>query len=221
MPRTPSDPVARLSKLEAARAEVKPGEVFGAEQMAVIVGLSWRQLRKYIDDDPAFPVLKRGGEGVSWELDGAAVLGHMIASARRVQEGRDQQRERTLFLAGLGGDAAVHSPPAANGGGSGTSAREMREEAQALGAQLDVQARVRVGRVAEGKLIERGEVERFLWGLLTALQTDVLAIEGRVDKAGTLEPALRQSVKELLADALGSMRAAAEGWIEGFDAAGH
>lgn len=218
MSRQPADPASRLAKLEAARAAVGADETFNLAEMAKVAGMTPRNFSPIVADDPAFPIVERGGEGVPFVFNGAAALDYMIAKARAVQADRERRTDRATFLAGLGSAAAVHSPPTASGNGSGSAARELMEDAKALSALIDVQAKLRAEKVAHGKLIDRAETEDFLWRWLSGLQSSVLAIEARVDKAGKLEPEVRAAVKDELAAALVEMRGELEKRIEAWNA---
>lgn len=215
--RAPSDPVARLAKLEAARAEVGADEQFNGREMADVIGMSWRNLAEIIAADSAFPLVQRGSEGVPFVFNGAAVLDYMIASARAVQAQRERQRGRATFLAGLGGDAAGPSPAGGEGAGSGSAARHLMEDARALSAFIDVQAKMRGEKEKQKELLRRDAVVDFLWRWISGLQANVLAIGARIDKANKLEPEIRAAVKDELAAALVSMRGELEQQIEAWD----
>jgi len=213
MSRRPADPIARLAKLEAARAAIDDTETFNARDMATI---AWRNMREIVAADQDFPVAVRGSEGVPFVFNGAAVLDYMIAKARSVQADRERRTDRATFLAGLGAQAGPS--PSGNSKGSGSAARELMEDAKALSALIDVQAKLRAEKVAQGKLIDRAETEDFLWRWLSGLQSSVLAIEGRIDKAGKIEPDIRTAVKDELAAALVEMRTELEKRIEAWNA---
>lgn len=221
--RLPSDPVARLAKLEATRPNVEPGEILNAEEMAAAAGMVWKNLKAIVDRDPDFPVLRRGGEGTPWQFEAAKALDHMIDRARAVQADRERRRDRVSVLAGLGSETGGGSPSGGDGqsAGSGSAARDMFEDARALSALIDVQAKLRAEKVAQGALLHRDKVESFLWRWLSALQSDVLAIEGRIDKVGMIEPVQREAIKAELATALVSLRGALEREIGKWNAPGH
>ncbi|MEA3044564.1 MAG: hypothetical protein QOH47_2402 [Sphingomonadales bacterium] len=220
MPRLPSDPVARLAKLEAARAQIGPDETFNGADMARVAGMTWRNMREIVAADPDFPVEKRGSEGVEYVFSGVATLDYMIAQARAVQADRGRRTDRASYLAGLGGDAAAHSPPTADGVGPGIAARELRESALAIKDFADARAKMRAERQKNGELLERSEVEGLLWALMTAMQAETMGITSKIDQAGQWEPAFRLQVEDALADVLVRVRARLEATIGEWDARG-
>lgn len=216
MPRLPSDPVARLPQWEAARKTIgRKRVVLNASEMAQALGMTLAGFKKLMARDPEVPVISRGAEGVPYEFDAAKVLDHLIASARATVRGRERRRAGVLRLAGLGPAGSALSPADAGGqqAGSGTAARDTFEEARALEKLIDVRAKLRVEMERHGQLLERGLVSNFLWRWLSSLQSEVLAIEGRIDKANRMEPATRRAVKDELAKILVGMRARLEEFI--------
>lgn len=214
MPRLPADPVGRLAKLEAIRGGVKPRTVVNAAELETALGITWRFLKQMIDTDPGFPVKVRGDMGVPWEFSLRKVLDHLIKQARAAQAGRERRRADVSRLAGLGTSAGVSSPGDPTGEGAGTAAREMLEEARALDALLSLQTRVRQERERQNQLLDRGKTQEFLWRWLSTLQSEVLAIRQRLDKANTLPPDVRQGLDDELASILVTMRDALQRAIE-------
>lgn len=217
--RAPSDPVARLAKLEAARAEVGPDETFKAEDMARVAGMTWRNMREIVAADPDFPIVSRGGPGLPYVFNGVAVLEYMIAGARAVQAKRAATEDRATFLAGIVSSPSDESPSGASrSGGPGVAAREMLEHVRTWDKIIDVRAKLRAEMVAAGDLVRRKDVDDFLWRWLSGLQSSVLAIEQRIDKANLLEPAVRRAVKDELNATLVTMRADLEKEIAAWNA---
>lgn len=219
MSRPPSDPIARLAKLEAARAAVGPDETFNGLEMARIAGLTYRAFSDRVSEDVDFPVVQRGSEGVPFIFNAAAVLDHMIAGARAVLADRERRTGRATFLAGLGAEAGPS--PAGESERPGTAARDLHADAKALSALIDARAKLRAEKVADGRLLERDKVEAFLWRWLGDLQSEVLAIEARIDKTGRLDVPTRSAVKDELAASLVGMRGALEKQIGEWHAARH
>lgn len=214
MPRLPADPVGRLAKLEAARGECKPRTILNADEMASVAGMTWRNLKTLIDRDAGFPIKTRGDMGVPWEFAARKVLDHLIKQARAAQAGRERRRADVSRLAGLGATTGVCSPGDPTGEGAGTAAREMLEEARALDALLSLQTRVRQERERQNQLLDRVKTQEFLWRWLSTLQSEVLAIRQRLDKANALPVEVRRALDDELASILVTMRGALQRDIE-------
>lgn len=224
MPRMPADPVGRLAVLEAARGAIEDGLIVNFDEMAKIAGMSSRNLKLIVARDPEFPIAKKGGEGVPYEIDAAAALDHMIGSARAARDVREARMATVTRLAGLGAGAVAPSPGDGGGNGSGSAAddpKALTEHARAITAIVDARAKLRAQMREEGSLLDRPDVERFLWEWLTALQEGVLAISSRLDPAGQLDPAVRKGIDDEMANILVEMRGALEARIETWNAARH
>lgn len=219
MSRLPADPVGRLAKLEAVRAGVKRGTVVNAAELEKVLGITWRFLKQMIDADAAFPVKTRGDMGVPWEFHLLKVVDHLIKQARTAQADRERRFAEVSRFAGLGANPGVSSPGDRASDGSGTAARDMLEQARALDALLSLQTKVRQERERQNQLLDRVKVQEFLWRWLSTLQSEVLAIRQRLDKAGTLSLEMRQALDDELASILVSMRDALQRGIETQDAA--
>lgn len=208
MARTPPDPARRLEALAAARAAAVPGEVVSGDAMAKILGLTWRRLRGIVDSDPSLPVQARGGEGVPWEFDAAAVLDHLIERAKVTQGEREARMATVSRLAGLGdGPGGGQADP-------GSVARDMLEQARAFDAMLTVQTKLRAERERQNELLERAKVQAFLWRWLSKLQAEVLAIQNRLERRADLPAEVRAGIPDELASILVSMRSALEAEIQ-------
>ncbi|HEX5183598.1 MAG TPA: hypothetical protein VFW19_10660 [Allosphingosinicella sp.] len=209
MPRLPADPVGRLAKLEALRTELKRGTVLNAAELGQVLGISWRFLKQMIDDDQDFPVMVRGDMGVPWEFDARKVVDHLIKQARSAQAERERRMAETARLAGLVPAGDVSSLGDRSRGGPGSAAQTL-EEARALDALLNVQAKVRAEKERQNALLDRAGVQAFLWRWLSGLQSEVLAIQQRLERRADLSVDVKQIVPDELASILVAMRAALE-----------
>ena len=217
MPRMPADPVGRLAKLEAIRKGIKRGTVLNAAELEKVLGITWRFLKPMIDEDPNFPVKTRGDMGVPWEFHALKVVDHLIKQARTAQAERERRKERVSLLAGLG-PPSDGPPLGRNGRAESGSAATTLEEARALDALLNVQAKVRAEKERQNALLDRDGVQAFLWRWLSTLQSRVLATKNRLDKTGTLPPEVREKLDDELALILVDMRGSLEAEIGRQDA---
>lgn len=206
MSRMPADQTARLEQWRAARKAIgrRKKVRLNAEELAKLLGWTWRYLRQRIDADQDFPVEQRGNMGVPWQFDAAAVLDHLIALASRALQERERRTAEVSRLAGLGG-TVVHSP-GDNPAGPGSAARDMLERARAISALLDVQARVRSDKQRLGRLVDVDAAKAVLWEMMTTMQTETLAVSAKLDPAGQWEPSLRAGVDEALRNVLVHVR---------------
>lgn len=218
MSRPPSDPVARLGKLEAARAAIEPGETFNGNEMARVVGMTWRHFSQLVSADQNFPVQQQGSEGVPFIFNGAAVLEHMIAKAKAAVSQREATTARASRLAGLGG---TDGPLSGRAAGPGSGAREMLEDARAINALADAQAKLRAEKQKQRELVDRAEVQSLVWDMMTTMQAETMGITSKLDRAGQWEPAFREEVEGELGNVLLHVRAKLEKRIAAWDAPKH
>jgi hypothetical protein len=218
MARLPADPGARLETLEPVRAEIEDDLVLSMADMARVAGMTPRNLGLIIDKDPTLPIRKRGGQGVAWEFEAAKVLDHLIAQARAARSEREARQAKVNRLGGL---ASAAVPLSGSTERPAAAARDMLDDARALSALIDVQAKMRAEKRAYGLLLDSADVERFLWRSVSGLQSESLAVEARVDRLEKLTPDQRQEMKEGLADAIASYRSAIEKQIGEWNAARH
>lgn len=209
MQRKPADPVASLAKLEAARKKVKKSLTLNAEEMATVAGMTWRNLKLIIEGDPTLPIKSRGDMGVPWEFEAAKVLDHLISRARAARSEREARMAAVTRLAGLGGQAGGQSLSDRPAGVAG-SASEMREAAQAVSAVIDAQAKVRAEKTAQGRYVDAEAVRGLLWSMMSTMQTETLAVAGRMDRAGQWPADLRGQIEEELRGVLLSVRSKLE-----------
>lgn len=185
MARQAPDPSARLATLRAARAKLVATpdvpERVTAGEMAKIVGLSWRRLSDQIEKDPDFPVARRGSEGLSYEFAPLDVVDHMI---RRLDEQLDTRRakaERMAAIAGMPAETASH----------GLSIDEL---IKLDGLQTAVQRR----KIEQRQYVRADEHANVIADIFTTMQSETLAITGRLDPAGRWPANVRAEVTEAM-----------------------
>lgn len=99
MARPKGDASNLIKRLEAALSVAKPRDVVDTTVMSKILGMTWRNLLvTHIEPDPAFPVKRRGAEGVAWEFQVVKVLRHMIRRARERMAGNEAAARRVHQL---------------------------------------------------------------------------------------------------------------------------
>lgn len=196
---------AKVARWKATREVAEPGDTLQAEPMAKALGMTWRNLKKIIDLDAAFPIVVRGAEGHAWTFDVTAVLDHMIARDEAVLAERDREASRLARLSGITVSGAVGGPDSA-GASQGMSAEALRSAAQTM---LQVQKLKR----EQGLLIEAEPVRMFLIEYHQRFQQEVLGALGRVDPAGQLPPATRTLIENDMRNLLVDMHGRLEQWM--------
>jgi hypothetical protein len=178
--RKPADPTARLALLTAARAQVEPGTILNAADMARVAGMTWRNLNITIERDPAFPVVKRGSEGIAWEFNAAAAIDHMIGVCRSVIADNDQHAARIARMAGMDVPASI---------GAGLSLQDFT-----IVDRLQREAQRR--KIEQRDYVPRREVERLVEGMLGLVQNNMIGRAGKLDPAGKWPAQIRAEIVE-------------------------
>jgi hypothetical protein len=205
MTRRIADPSARLAQWRAARAEVAPGEMFNAADLAKLTSITWRNLKLTIIGDDAFPVVTHGAEGVPYVFDGAAVLDHLIAKAEASVEIRRAREDRVSKLTGI----AV-SPPSAGAPEHRESGFATARDMKALGEAQMITHRL---KREQGKYIPAEAVKSLLADMMMTMQSETLAAAARMDPAGRLDPATRAGVDEELRNVLTTVQGKLDNWL--------
>lgn len=185
MARRAVDPSARIVRLQAARDLLKAGDVLNLEEMATAAGITSRHLKPMIDEDPDFPVIQRGSEGVAWQFDAFKVIAHMIARAEQTLAERRARIERLQDLAGI----VVPEVP------MDLSLPEIRE--------LDrLQTAAQRRKIEQGNYVPKADFQAVVGDLLAFFQRETLGLISRIDAEGKLPAAIREAVEEDLRDML-------------------
>lgn len=180
MGRIAADASYRLKVLDAARKAVKKDELLNADEMAIAVKMTWRNLKRLIDEDPEFPVVSRGAEGHAWQFDARAVIDHLAKRYRKMAAARDETERRRARLAGI-------SIPDDAPSGLGVD-----DYVQINRVQIEVQRR----KIEQGEWVRRSDVASLITDFMTMVQAEHLAIDADVDQAGLLPPPVRAAVRE-------------------------
>lgn len=189
MPRKPADPSARLTLLLAGQKQIKPGDVLSKADMAKALGMTERNLTLTIISDPDFPVMSRGGEGVAWQLDAAAVFGHLISICNATLAERETRAARMQRLSGYQPPAPVAGLPATDDGP--LSIQDLKQ----LG---DAQMTVHRLKEAQKHFMPREAVMNWLMNYHSKFQSNALALLSKVDPAGQWPADVRRVVEDAL-----------------------
>lgn len=185
MARTPPDPSQLIARLTAAKKLVKPGEILNLEEMATAAGITARHLKPQIDDDPEWPIVQRGSEGVPWQLDGRAVIAHMVRRAKEKLALRDTQRKRLARLAGLEVETTGDAP----------SLAEMREADR-------LQQSLHRRKIEQGEYVPRTQVYGLVVDLLSLFQTETMATRAALDPGGLWPTDVADAVDDRMRETL-------------------
>lgn len=104
MARGRADTAARLANFKAGLARIadEADVIVGADELAQMAGMTRVQLvTYYINTDPAFPIIDRGGPGKPYRIDAKAALAHMIGRMEAQAEELKRQAEGRQSLVGL------------------------------------------------------------------------------------------------------------------------
>jgi hypothetical protein len=179
MARPKGDASDLIKRLEAAAAVAKPRDVVDAQVMSKIVGQTWRNLLvTHIEPDPAFPVKRRGAEGVAWEFQVVKVLKHMIRRARERMAANDAAARRIHQLTNF----TVPEDPAGP-----VSIAELSKLA-------DLTMRAQAMKEKQKGYVPTAQVRDFLTRYNSAVISAILGVSQTVDPNGGMDPAVRSMV---------------------------
>jgi len=201
--RQPADPAARLAVLRAARKVAKPEDVLGAQEMAAALKMTWRNLKLIIDADDAFPIIRRGGEGVPWRMSAIAVLEHLITGCESALAARGQRQARIDRLSG------APAVKATKRGKAQTTTEEPPLSIDDMRKLGDVQMNAHKLKMMQGRYVVADANAAMLSDYHRSLQSNVLGLVGKIDPAGQWPAAVRLAVEDgmrtLLVDLQGMM----------------
>lgn len=153
-------------------ANEKPSMVVTLGQLASVPGMpSEPTLRKLIEDNPDFPLLSRGRNGVAYEMDLAAAIGFIKGlDAKREDERRAKADEVKQYgLALLGADAASDLEQAS------MSAAERKA---LLESELFA---IRLGK-ERGEFVRKASVEAAMSAVFQMLNVKMRSLSARLSK---------------------------------------
>jgi len=186
MARIEFDPGERLETLKARRKAARNDDVVSTAGLERITGLGWRYLKRLIDENPDFPIRKRGAEGSSYEFVVPDVLDWLIGYYRGKVQARDAAQERIARLAGI---------TVPNGSTNGLSVKDFIEINR---VQLEVQRR----KVEQRQLVPATEVRAIMSGLAGVVQSELTTMVSRIDPAGRWPADARAMIAEELRNLL-------------------
>jgi len=182
---TQPEPATRLTSLRAARKRAKPKDECNFDEMAKVVGVSSRGLKKAIGDDPNVPMLQRGSEGVPYRFNVRATLDYLIAKHVAAQNRRKAQAVRLQRLSGVGGKAAVAAIEESD---EGLSIADLRTVGQITMDQHRL-------RLQQGRYVVADDTLAFLDDYHSHLQSETLGLLSKIDPAGQWDAQVRLSVE--------------------------
>jgi hypothetical protein len=176
------DPSARIAALKERRKQFVASKVKGplnAEEMAAAIGMTWRQLKTYVEADPDFPCLLRGSEGSPYQFDAKKVFDHLIRFFESKLKERNDRNRRIAEMAGF-------EPEMAD---TGLSLEELR--------QLDfLQTSNQRKKIEQRQYVPLAEFEGVIADVFTTIQSETLSMVGRLDPAGKWPALVREQVRE-------------------------
>lgn len=181
MARPKGDASDLIRRLEAALAHVGPRsrDVVDAVVMAKITGMTWRNLLiTHIEPDPAFPIQKRGAEGVAWEFRVVKVLKHMIRRARERMAANEAAARRVRQLTNF----TVPEDPAGP-----VSIAD-------LGKLADLTLKAQAAKERQRQYVPTATMREFLTRYNSAVTNAILGVSQTVDPNGGMDPAVRELV---------------------------
>lgn len=178
------DPQARLVMIKPVLAEVKPGELVNADEMAKLARMTWQNLKTTIDKDSSFPVASRGGMGVAWAFDAHAVLSYMVEGYEAQVSRLTETATRLAKLSGIS-DAAENDMSDAQR----MTPLEIKQMTEALMAQTRL-------RQMQRDLVALADVKNTISEIFSTLQAEALAFIGSYDPAGTLPADIREAIMD-------------------------
>ncbi|BBD98038.1 hypothetical protein SAMIE_1015390 [Sphingobium amiense] len=176
MARPRGDASNLIKRLEAALTVAKPRDVVDTTVMSKIVGMTWRNLLvTHIEPDAAFPVKRRGAEGVAWEFQVVKVLRHMIRRARERMATNEAAARRAHQLTSF----SVPEDP------------EGPMSLADLAKLADLTIRAQNEKTRQREYVPAARVRDFLIRYNAAVTGGILGISQVTDPNGGMDPAAR------------------------------
>jgi hypothetical protein len=190
-----------LKLLLAARERVKKGDVLNRPEMAKVLEMTDRNLSIIMEKDPDFPIAVRGRQGVAYQLDGRAVIDHMIAGCRALLAERKKRATRLNRLASAGADVAA------------AEAEDETLSPQDLKITGDAQMTAHKLKLAQGKYLPKDAALAFMLDYHGRFQSETLGLLSRVDPAGQWPAEVRKGVDDGMRTLLVNLQAAMDAFI--------
>ena len=199
MARQAGDPSDLIRRLDAALTAAEPDDVVSAEEMAGIVGMTWRNLLKtHIEPDAKFPIRKRGAEGVAWEFQVVAVLNHMLDKARDRIAASEERAKRLARLTGF------EVPEAESGGHTVAD----------IGRLIDANMKAQKAKEEQRRYVPVEKVRMFLSGYNRRARDTLLGQRQKIDPLGTLPPEIAEAIEENMRSLAVTLQDELAGFVE-------
>lgn len=208
MKRIASNPSLRLNAYTAAREQVEPGQQVNAAEMSQICQMTWANLRKKVEADPAFPVASRGSEGIAWSFDAAAVLDHLIAQARKTVAARQMRHGILAKVVSAPGVSAPEEPDAE------AVSSDLVQHSRAIKSFADATMAMERAKAQQGQYVEAAKVSELLNDMMATMQAEVLSIGSRLDPAGRMSPDDRAYIEQELRRVLSETQTKMLNWLD-------
>jgi hypothetical protein len=191
-----SDPTQLLRRLEAALKKAKPRDVVSLSPMAQMCGMTARNLQvTYIDQDPNFPIQKRGGEGVAWELRPTVVLRYLIKRTKAKEAEVARKAHRIAEMTGVKVDS------------------DQRFDVGDLSKLIDLTLKTQKAKQDQGAYVPAEKMAQFVADYNRTLSSGLLSIPGKVDEVGRIPVEVRAAIDEHIRALAVAMTARAEKFL--------
>lgn len=182
MARPHGNPDDLILRLEAALAIARPSDVVGANEMAGIVKMTWRNLlMTHIEPDSKFPIQRRGAEGLAWEFHVIKVLKHMLRRARQRKRANEAKSRRLMELTSF-------SVP------EGSEAMSIAE----VSKLYDVNVKADALKREQKKQIPNDIMRTFIIRYNQTVSSGIMNAPQHLDPSGSLSPEMLEEFKEYL-----------------------
>ncbi len=170
--------------LKPVLAELTPGQIVKADEMAAIARMTWQNLKTIIDRDGDFPVQFRGGPGIAWEFDAHKVITYMVAGYEGQINRQTETATRLAKLSGLTSEATDSTAEPVR-----MTPLEVKQMTEALMAQTRL-------RQMQRELVPLPAVQSAIDEVFSTVQAETLAFIGSYDPAGTLPPDIQEAIMD-------------------------
>jgi len=198
MARIEFDPSERIEIFKARRKAARKTDIVSVAGLERVTGLTWRHLKRFVDDHPDFPIQKRGAEGSSYEFVVRDVLDWLIKHYRAKIHKRDADQRRIAKLAGI-------TVPATGMGG--LSVAEYRD---ILRFQVEAQRL----KIEQRRLIPDDQVREIMTSLVDIVNGEISTMVSRNDPAGRWPADVQAMVKDDLRGLLVRIHDRFGEWLE-------
>lgn len=201
MPRE-ANPNDKIARLKLAKAEFKRGQTCNKQELAAAMGDTPSALTKFINDNPDFPIVQRGGSGVDFVFDAHKALNFMIAWWQTKIKAREEKAARLARLAGI--------EVASDTGGGEFSIAELR-------AVQSIQRDAQRMKLDQGLYTLTADAGALFSTIFSIVQTDYLGIRPALDSAGHWSPELAEQIEDFMRTRLVKLHKRIEGVLRKYE----